>query len=489
MNAMTGTRLCIPELPENLEWFNTQGDPVKFADLRGKVVLLHFWSYNRANCIQSLVDVEWLRKRYPETLAIIGVHAPKFPIQCSSENLQKAINRFYIRHPVANDVKLSICKEFGITSWPSIMYIDPEGYVVGVMRGDIKRKQLDKLIQQSIIDAEKKKILRPSRIQPKLKPEPSLELKFPGHVYVTAERMYISDSGHNRVLECMKNGRIVHTYGSGVDGLIDGGERTAAFDCPQGLVEVDRHLFVADTGNHVIRKIDLINREVSTIAGMGKPGRVKGFSRYPDPLTVPMNSPVGLDYQEGGLYIAMAGANQIWRMDLNTNEIGVCAGTGQEGIAGLTAQEASLAQPSALCFGEDVEKMLFFADAESSSIRSIRSRDKAVQTLVGKGLSEFGDVDGDGQKARLQHPMGLCFDPRRKVLWVSDSYNNKIKYIKLFNGLVSSIRTERTLNEPGGLSCQGDNLYIANTNEHTILRLDLNTGHIEDIEVFDLEND
>jgi len=486
---MTGTRLRVPELPANMEWLNTQGESVALAELRGKIVVLHFWTYSSVNCAQALRDIEWLRKRYPDTLSVVGVHSPKFPNEQQSDNLQKAINRHYVRYPVVNDAQHAIWKEFGITIWPSIIYIDPEGYVVGVMRGDIKRKQLDKLIQQSITDAEKKKTLRRSRLLPRLKPEPSLDLKFPGKVLVTHERMYISDSGHNRILECMPNGRIVHTFGSGVDGLIDGPGQTAAFDSPQGLIYVDRHLFVADAGNHAIREIDLINREVSTIAGMGRPGLVKGFDVYPEPLNVPLNSPWDLDYADGHLYISMAGSHQLWSMDLNTKAIGVLSGTGQEGLVDGNAHAANLAQPLAICIGEDVEKMLFFADAGSSAIRAVRLRDNNVQTIIGKGLFDFGDKDGNKAAARLQHPMGLCYDARRKVLWVADSYNNKIKHIKLFNGTISSVTGQVRLNEPGGMSIYDNKLYIANTNAHKITRIDLDSGHLEDLEVFDSEND
>ena len=486
---MTADKIRAPELPENLEWFNTQGEPVTLAQLRGKVVLLNFWTYCSINCMHVLDDIAWLEKRYPDSLAVIGIHSPKFLNERKSANLQKAINRYYIRHPVVNDAKHHVWKEYGIKAWPSIIYIDPEGYVVGLMRGEAKRKQLDKMIQQSIADAEANKTLHRSRFAIRLKPEPSLDLKFPGKIIVNEERMFISDSGHNRVIECMTNGRIVQVYGSGVEGLIDGPDNAAAFDSPQGLAHVDNFLYVADAGNHAIRKIDLITREVSTIAGMGTLGRVKGFDIYHDPLSVPLDSPWDLEYEAGHLYIAMAGSHQIWSMDLNNNIIRVWAGTGHEDLVDGVVHEANLAQPSGLSLGEDIEKTLFFVDAESSSVRGIRVRDNVVHTITGKGLFDYGDRDGARDTALLQHPMAICYDRQRKALWVADTYNHKLKHIKLFNGVVTTVNQEAPLDEPGGMSLHGEGLYVANTNAHKIVRVDLNSGRMEDIEIFEVETD
>jgi len=486
---MNAPRIRAPELPDSLEWFNTRDGPVQLADLHGKVVLLHFWTYCCINCMHVLPELAALERRYPENLVVIGIHTPKFPNEKVTDNLQKAINRYYIRHPVAHDPSFSVWQQYTIKAWPSIIYIDPEGYIVGVLRGEGKGKQLDKMIQQSIKAAETKKILASSKFPTRLKPEPDLELKFPGKVHIGHDRLFISDSGHNRVLECMPNGRIVQIYGSGAPGLLDGIGSETSFENPQGLVQADNFLFIADTDNHVIRKVDLITWEVSTIAGMGKLGKVKTFDIYDDPLQVPLNSPWALEYDNGTLYIAMAGSHQIWSMDLGKNTIKVLAGTGVEELQDGNGHTAMFAQSSGLAIGEDIEKTLFLVDAETSSVRSIRIRDNYVSTIAGKGLFDFGDVDGKKEDALLQHPLDVAFDATRKVLWVVDSYNHKLRHVKISNGLVSSVKLSEQLHEPAGMSLKGDVLYIADTNAHRICSVDLNTGKMQELEVFKVETD
>jgi len=486
---MNTPRTRAPELPDSLQWFNTSEGPVRLEDLRGKVVLLHFWTYCCVNCMHVLPELAALERRYAENLVVIGVHTPKFPNERIADNVQKAINRHYIRHPVAHDPSFSVWKQYAIKAWPSIIYIDPEGYIVGVLRGEGKGKQLDKLIQQSISNAAAKNILQTSKFPTRGKPEPNLELKFPGKVHVSKDRLFISDSGHNRVLECMPNGRIIQVYGSGAPGLLDGTGNEASFENPQGLVETDGFLYIADMDNHVIRKVDLVTREVSTVIGMGKMGRVKTFDTYDDPLQVPLNSPWGLEYNDGVLYIAMAGAHQIWAYDLSSNHIKVLAGTGVEQLQDGNGQTAMFAQPSGLSMGEDIEKNLFVVDAETSAVRSIRMRDNYVGTVAGKGLFDFGDVDGKKDVALLQHPLAIAYDAKRKALWVADSYNHKLRHIKISNGSVSSVKLSDELHEPAGVSLQDDALYIADTNAHRVCSVDLNTGKMQEVEIFEVETD
>ncbi|WP_126455112.1 thioredoxin-like domain-containing protein [Sulfuriflexus mobilis] len=486
---MNAPRVRAPELPDTLQWFNTDGQPIKLADLRGKVVLLDFWTYCCVNCMHILPDLAWLERRYPDTLTVIGVHTPKFPNERIGENVQKAVNRHYIRHPVAHDASFSVWQQYGIKAWPTVIYIDPEGYIVGALRGEGRRKQLDQMIAKSIKEAEEKGTLRRSATDVKLWPEPQLELKFPGKVLATSERLFISDSGHNRVLECMPNGRIVRIYGSGAPGQLDGMEVDAAFDNPQGLACINNNLYIADTGNHLIRKIDLVTHEVTTIAGSGKIGRVKSFEVFVDPLKVPLNSPWDLTYHNGALYIAMAGAHQIWLLDLAKSTLQLYAGSGAESIENGNVETATFAQPSGLAIGEDLESMLFIADAESSAIRTIRLRDNYVNTVVGKGLFDFGEKDGKGSEALMQHPMGVAFDPKRKALWVADSFNHHIRHIKVSNNTVSSLKLAHPLAEPGGLSLHGDTLWIANTNAHNIVKIDINSGDMQQVEIFSVEND
>ena len=486
---MTTPKVRAPELPDTLQWYNTDGKPIKLADLRGKVVLLDFWTYCCVNCQHILPDLAWLEKRYPDTLTVIGLHTPKFPNERIGQNVQKAVNRHYIRHPVAHDESFSVWQQYGVKAWPTIIYIDPEGYIVGALRGEGRRRQLDQMIEKSIAEAKEKGTLVRSKTDVRLWPEPELELKFPGKVLATSDRLFISDSAHNRVLECMPNGRILRVYGSGAAGQLDGIGNEAAFDNPQGLECIANHLYVADSGNHLIRKIDLVTHEVSTAAGLGKIGRVKSFQTFENPLEVPLNSPWDLSYHNGSLYIAMAGSHQIWILDLSKNTLQVYAGTGSESIENGNVETSTFAQPSALSIGEDLETMLFIADAETSAIRSIRLRDNYVNTMVGKGLFDFGEKDGKGAEAKMQHPMGVVFDPKRKALWVADTFNQRIRYIKISNNTVSTMKLPHPLAEPGGLSIQGDDLWIANTNAHNIVKINIKSGEMEQVEIYSIETD
>lgn len=472
------TRIRAPELPGNLDWFNTD-QPLTLKSQRGKVVLLDFWTYCCINCMHVLPDLKYLENKYPDTLTVIGVHTPKFENERIGAQLQKAINRHHIRHPVAHDPKFQLWRSYGIKAWPSIIFIDPEGYVVGILRGEGRRKQLDELISKHIDAAEAGGVLSPSPTRVSVKPEPHSELNFPGKVVATRNNLYIADTGRNRILETYHDGKIRRVFGSGNAGLLDGTETAAMFDSPQGMVIVGDFLYVADTDNHALRRIHLKSGEVMTLAGNGKQGRYVADS-FRDPLEAQLNSPWDLTYHEGNLYIAMAGQHQIWRMNLNHLGIERYAGSGREDIDDGPVERATFAQPSGLVMHEN---HLYIADAESSSIRKIHLGQNTVNTLVGKGLFDFGDRDGIGRDARLQHPLGIASDPEGNAIWVADTFNSKIKRIDVKTGEVSKFRISYELDEPGGLALYRNKLFIANTNAHQIVALDLQSRMSEVVNV------
>lgn len=472
------TRIRAPELPDNLEWFNTD-QPLTLASQRGKVVILDFWSYCSINCMHLLPDLRYLENKYPETLAVIGVHSPKFENERIPEQLQKAINRLHVRYPVVNDPTFQMWRAYGIKAWPSLIFIDPEGYVVGVLRGEGRRKQLDELISKHLDIAEAKGTLNYSPIPVSLKPEPESMLSFPGKVLATRNSLYIADSGRNRVLETYHEGKVRRIFGSGTAGMLDGVETAAMFDNPQGMVIVGDFLYVADSGNHALRRIHLKSGEVMTLAGTGKQGRYVADS-FGEPLEAQLNSPWDLTYHENNLYIAMAGQHQIWSMNLNRLAIDRFAGAGREDITDGPLERSCFAQPSGLTVNDG---RLYSVDAESSAVREIELNQGLVKTLVGKGLFDFGDRSGVGREARLQHPLGITMDTDRNVLWVADTYNSKIKRIDVQTNEVSTFKFNFKLNEPGGLSIYRNKLFIANTNEHQIVALDLETRMAEIVDV------
>jgi len=335
------------------------------------------------------------------------------------------------------------------------------------------------LISKHLDEAEEKGVLKHSPTPVSLKPEPNSMLSFPGKVLASRNNLYIADSGNNRILETYHDGKIRRVFGAGNGGMLDGCETAAMFDNPQGMVMVGDFLYVADTGNHAIRRIQIKTGEVMTLAGTGKQGRYVSDS-FREPLDAALNSPWDLSYHESNLYIAMAGQHQIWRMNLNHLAIERYAGVGSEDIVDGPLETATFAQPSGLGVHEE---RLYVVDSETSAIREIHLNQNIVNTLVGKGLFDFGDRSGVGREARLQHPLGISVDAERNALWIADTYNSKIKRLDMQSSEVSTFKISFRLNEPGGLSVYRNKLFIANTNEHQIVVLDLQTRIAEAVNV------
>jgi thiol-disulfide isomerase/thioredoxin len=471
-------RVRAAELPKNLKWFNTK-EPISLASQRGKVVLLNFWTSSSINCMHALPDLRYLEKKYPQHLAVIGVHSPKFANERDPEQLRKAIGRHHVRHPVVNDPEFYLWRAYGIKAWPSAVLIDTHGYVLGVLRGEGRRQQLDDLIGAKITQAESKGwlVAAPS-VQARI-PEPRTTLYFPGKVLASQHSLYIADSGRNRVLHTYHDGKIRRVFGSGTAGLVDGRETEAMFDNPQGMTIVGDYLYVADAGNHAIRRIHLKSGEVVTVAGTGKQGRYEGET-FRDPLEAQLNSPWDLAYDDSNLYVAMTGQHQVWRMSLSHPGIERFAGSGREDIEDGSRTTACFAQPSAVACHD---RQLFVLDAQASALRTLRFSGESVSTLVGMGLFEYGDRDGVGREARLQYPLGLAVDRARKELWIADTFNSRIRRMNLATRTVEHFDFKHPLDEPRGLTLYGDKLFVANTNAHQIVAVDLDTRAAEVLDV------
>lgn len=483
--AMSETaRVRAPELPKNLEWFNTDV-PMTLQSQRGKAVLLVFWTSSSINCQNMFADLHYLQKKFPDALTVIGIHTPRFASEKRGPQVQKAINRYHLRHPVASDPKFQLWRAYGVKAWPSYILIDPEGYVIGIMRGEGRRKQLDELIAGHIDAAEQKGVLVRSPSPLAAKPEVKSELSFPGKVLATRNHLYIADSGHNRVLETYHDGKIRRVFGCSTAGLLDGEGESALFDSPQGLVQAGDFLYVADTGNHAIRRIHLKSGDILTIAGTGKQGRYAADS-FRDPLQAELNLPRDLAIHESTLYVAMTGQHQIWQMNLNHLAIERFAGAGRGDLVDGPLMSACFAQPSGLAVynGE-----LLVVDAESSALRSISLTSATVKTVVGRGLFDFGDREGVGSDARMQYPMGVTVDEQSGTTWLADTFNSKIKRVDLRNRQLSKFRISYELDEPGGLSFYRDKLFIANTNAHEIVVLDLHSRIAEVVKVRKAQRD
>lgn len=475
--APTNIGSAAPDFTGNKGWLNTS-KPISIKDLRGKVVLLDFWTYCCINCMHAIPTLKALEAKYPNELVVLGVHSGKFNNEKDLENIRAAVARYDVRHPVVNDPEMTIWGAYDVDSWPFFVLIDPSGKIISNTRGEpgpALIEQVDSLIASSRankslgsgalnIVAEKDKIKK-------------LPLMFPGKVLAdqATNRLIISDTGHNRIIGADLNGQVQFVIGSGKKGSADGSFSQAQLNAPQGVALKGDELFIADTENHVIRVANLKLRTVSTIAGTGKQSR----SREGGVATaVALNSPWDLSLVDGKLFVAMAGAHQIWQYSPTTKQIAPWSGSGRERILDGDASHACFSQPSGLTSDG---KKLYVADSEASGVRSVNLCDGTASTIVGKGLFDFGDKDGIGPAARLQHPLGVLWYEGK--LYVADSYNHKIKILDPTSkksttflgtgkpGFVDGAKS--SFSEPGGLTGAGGKLFIADTNNHAIRVYDL----------------
>jgi thiol-disulfide isomerase/thioredoxin len=487
-------RVRAPELAGGRGWLNTD-HPLSLAGLKGKVVLLDFWTYGCINCMHIIPDLKKLEKKYPNELVVIGVHSAKFENEKDTENIRRIVLRYEIEHPIVNDADFAIWRSYAVNAWPTRYLIDPAGYIIGKLSGEGGYEALDKAIAGSIAEFRKRGELNEAPLKLVLERARTgdLPLAFPGKILADqkSERLFIADSDHNRVVITKLDGTLVETIGTGTHGAHDGSFEQATFFRPQGMVLAGETLYVADTENHLIRQVDLKSKTVETIAGTGEQSHQYGESG--PALSVALNSPWDLQLVGRTLYIAMAGPHQIWKLDLDKRETSTFAGSGREARIDGALDHAGFAQPSALATDE---KTLYVSDAEANIIRAIDlGPGGKVRTLVGGDLFDFGDEDGSGNDVRLQHPLGLALWNNK--LLIADTYNHKIKLldpaarsVKSFAGTGKPGQADGSrpsFYEPGGLAVAGDKLFVADTNNHAIRVVDLRTKETKTLPIKGLQ--
>jgi thiol-disulfide isomerase/thioredoxin len=495
-------------------WLNTAG-PINADALRGKVVLLDFWTFCCINCHHVLPDLAKLEKKYGSSLVVIGVHTAKFDAEKVTANIRQKVREYGVKHPVVNDADQLIWRRFDVRSWPTLAVFDTKGYLVGGVGGEGNYEILDREIGKLVRAAKAKGELDESPIDFHLEDEKvdsDPPLRFPGKILADGanDRLFISDTGHNRIVITTLNGETKEIVGSGATGLKDGSYEQAQFNRQQGMCLLDDVLYVADVENHAIRAVNLKTKKVETIAGNGTQGHRR--SGTTSTKTATLNSPWDVIPVPGSktLLIAMAGPHQIWKLDLESKMVGVWAGDGSEDIADGTIARSSFAQPSGLATDGS---SLFVADSEGSCVRSITlGKTHTVRTLAGAHdvpnvLFSFGDHDGRGSEVRLQHCLGLAFGGGK--LYIADTYNNKIKVCNVATGAVETLAGADAPKasgdadakgdakstgdptplffQPGGLSVAGDKLYVAATNNDAIRVVDLKTRKISTLELANLK--
>ena len=481
MSAQEKVRVRAPELTGGRGWLNTD-KPLTLAALKGKVVLLDFWTYGCINCIHIIPDLKRLEHKYANQLVVIGVHSAKFENEKDTENIRRIILRYEIEHPVYNDAEYKVWQSYGVRAWPTQVLIDPAGYVIGAVSGEGNYELIDQVVAKAVAEFRRRGELNeePLRLTLERAKVGDLPLAFPGKILADAknDRLFIADSNHNRLVITKLDGTLLETIGTGAAGAADGAFGKASFYRPQGMALDGDKLYVADTENHLIRRVDLKSKKVETVAGTGQ--QTRDYFKQGPARTIALSSPWDLQLVGPELYITMAGTHQIWRLDLDKQEVSTFAGSGREAREDGPLLDAGFAQPSGITSDG---KKLYVADSESNIIRAIDLASGQVETIVGGDLFDFGDVDGSGDEVRLQHPLGVvAFND--KIL-IADTYNHKLKeldpqarVVKTLLGTGKHGQSDGeagSFYEPAGLTIANGKLYVADTNNHAVRVVDLKT--------------
>lgn len=419
-----------------------------------------------------------LEHRFPRELAVVGVHSGKYIAERETANIAEAAHRLGVHHPVVNDRQFRVWRSYAVRAWPTLVGVDPTGYVVGTHAGEFTSEMLEPFVERLIgaFDPTGELDRRPLAVAPGTAAQPpaserDLALRYPGKVAVDGKRMAVADTGHARVLvgTLADGGRRLHVE------RIVGGDAEAErerFVAPQGLAFDGDTLYVADPGAHVVRAIALAGGEVRTVAGTGRQLRTRA-----EMAAGALSSPWDVAVLDGALFVAMAGVHRLWRIAPD-GRAAPFSGSGREEILDGPHAEAALAQPMGIVAHAGA---LWFADAESSAIRRADpDPGGGVTTLAGTGLFDFGDVDGVGDEIRLQHPQGLAAAPDGRLL-VADSYNGALKWLEPATRRVTTWL--RGLAEPTGVAIGGELAYVAETNAHRIVVVSLESGASETLEL------
>ncbi len=469
-----------PELDRaGLDWFNVTR-PLSLADLRGRLVVLDFWTFCCINCIHALPVLHRLEETYPDEVAVIGVHSPKFDAERDPAKVAEAIRRYGVLHPVAHDPHGVLWDEYGVRAWPTLVFVSPDGHVIGQISGEPQPEALIEGVGDMLREFRELGELRPAALPLDAMAEPEGRLSHPGKIRAAGGGAWaVADAGHHQIVLLDDAGARLRRYGSGIAGFEDGDAETACFDRPQGLACTAQAIYVADTGNHALRRIDRASGAVTTIAGIGVRGGVlKGRAAG---RGCALASPWDVAAADGRLYFANAGSHQLGVVDLRTGAVAPLAGAGGEDIVDGAAPEALLAQPSGLALSPD-GATLYFADSETSAIRALSLPEGRVSTLVGRGLFAFGHRDGSWEEALLQHPLDVAASDGRLV--VADSYNDRLRVLDLAARTVAGLDPGacaddpcRPFAEPAGVAVAGrDRLLLSDTNNHRIVEIRLDEG-------------
>ncbi|WP_433857215.1 NHL domain-containing thioredoxin family protein [Streptomyces kronopolitis] len=461
-------RVRAPELIGKGGWLNTGDKELTLSDLRGRIVVLDFWTFCCVNCLHVLDELRALEERHRDTVVIIGVHSPKFVHEAEHQAVVDAVERYEVEHPVLDDPELATWKQYAVRAWPTLVVIDPEGYVVAQHAGEGHAHAIEQLVEELEAAHTAKGTLRRGD-GPYVPPEPvATDLRFPGKaVRLPHGGFLVSDTTRHQLVELAADGeQVLRRIGSGERGLTPD-----SFNEPQGLALLpDGTVAVADTVNHALRVFDPESGTLETVAGTGTQWW-QGSPTSGPAREVALSSPWDLAWWRDRLWIAMAGVHQLWTYDPATGTVEVAAGTTHEGLVDGPAAEAWFAQPSGLAASGE---RLWVADSETSAVRWVEPDETGdgyvVRTAAGTGLFDFGHRDGPAGQALLQHPLGVTALPDGSVA-VADTYNHALRRFDPASGEVTTLATD--LREPSAAVLAGDDIVVVESARHRLTRLRL----------------
>jgi hypothetical protein len=464
------------ELPRSLQWLNAP--PSSLHEQRGRVVALVFVNAGSAWSWQRLRDVAQLQTRYQGRLQPLAVHVPRFDCERDPQYVLKQLRRQGVSFPILHDADWHSWQRFDVEAWPTVLLIDANGQIRERVVGLESMAELERPLA-ALCDALPMPTGEDALATRETAAEPRLPLRFPSGIAATADRLYVADSGHHRILECNHGGRVLRQFGMGTADFVDGELEQAAFRRPQGLSLVRDVLYVADAGNHALRRIMLRNGGVDTLCGNGRAGEpVEGI--VTNARDIALNQPQAVFATDNEVHLALAGDNRIWSYGLGRGELTCRAGSGHLDVRDGSGPMAAFAQPVALAA---VQQMLYVCDALGSAVRSLQLRNDVVQTLVGQGSWEFGAADGPRERARLQNPQAIALSPDSPLLWIADSGNGTLRTLRLGGGEVATVPLSRRLHGVAGLSIAAGALWIAETDAHAVLRYDLSSGDLSRVAI------
>lgn len=461
------------------KWFNIN-EKITIDDLKGRVILLHFWDRACISCLESLPAIKKLEERFGNKLTVIGVYAAKFEGGKNEDEIRSAIIKYDINHAVINDSALKLSTEFAAKASPTFVLIKPNGrkYKKYEGVGDLEKMEdgVKKLVKKYRFDVNRK----PLPILPEKFSKIANVLSFPskleysGNLNLNSRNVsaiFIANSGQNNVIVSSLLGTILVKIGSGREGFSDGDFFNAEFRNPQSILFDDQKLYIADTGNHAIRIADFRTNKVSTLIGSGKKGDIvkneiaaKGFN---------LASPTDIEFfpDKKHIIISNAGNNQILSYDLENQKIKALAGNGESKNKDGISPNNSLTQTADMVVVKD---KIYFVDALSSSLRSL-DKSGNVKTLVDKDL---------------QNPVGLTSDG--DSLYIADSFNNRIaKYsisaqkISNFIGAKAGdlVGKKTEFNSPEAILKINNYFYISDANNNRVILLNAKNLNSEILDV------